>query len=42
MFARNVRPAVSLLLLMTVLCGLVYPIAITGIARIGVSRSGRG
>jgi K+-transporting ATPase ATPase C chain len=34
MFARSVRPAVSLLLLMTVLCGLAYPIAITGIARL--------
>jgi potassium-transporting ATPase KdpC subunit len=33
MFAKSVRPAVSLLLLMTVLCGLAYPFAITGIAR---------
>lgn len=34
MFAKNVRPAVSLLLLMTVLCGLAYPFVITGIARL--------
>jgi len=34
MFARSVRPALSLLLLMTVLCGLLYPIAITGIAQL--------
>jgi K+-transporting ATPase ATPase C chain len=33
MFAKSVRPAVSLLLLMTLLCGLAYPLAITGIAR---------
>jgi len=33
MFAKSVRPAVSLLLLMTVICGLAYPLAITGIAR---------
>ncbi len=33
MFAKSVRPAVSLLLLMTAICGLVYPLAITGIAR---------
>jgi potassium-transporting ATPase KdpC subunit len=34
MFAKSVRPAVSLLLLMTVLCGLAYPLVITGIARL--------
>jgi potassium-transporting ATPase KdpC subunit len=34
MFARSARPAVSLLLLMTALCGLVYPLVITGIARV--------
>ncbi len=33
MFAKSVRPALSLLILMTVLCGLVYPLAITGVAR---------
>lgn len=33
MIAKSLRPAVSLLLLMTALCGLVYPLVITGIAR---------
>src|SRR5476651_1940601 len=33
MFTKSVRPAVSLLVLMTVLCGLAYPFAIAGIAR---------
>ena len=32
MMSRYLRPAISLLLLMTVLCGLAYPLAITGIA----------
>ncbi|MBS0388144.1 MAG: potassium-transporting ATPase subunit KdpC [Proteobacteria bacterium] len=32
MTAKNLRPAITLLLLMTALCGLVYPLAITGIA----------
>lgn len=34
MIAKNLRPAISLLLLMTALCGLVYPLAITGIASV--------
>jgi len=34
MFTRTVRPAVSLLLAMTVLTGIVYPLVITGIARV--------
>lgn len=34
MIAKNVRPAISLFLLMTALCGLAYPLAITGIARL--------
>ena len=33
MFARNLRAAIILLLLMTVLCGVVYPVVITVIAR---------
>jgi potassium-transporting ATPase KdpC subunit len=33
MFARTVRPAVSLLLAMTVLVGIAYPLVITGIAK---------
>jgi K+-transporting ATPase ATPase C chain len=34
MIAKSFRPAISLLLLMTTLCGLVYPLVITGIARV--------
>ena len=34
MIAKNLRPAIGLLLLMTVMCGLAYPLAITGIARL--------
>lgn len=34
MFARSLRPAVSLLALMTVILGLVYPLLITGVARV--------
>ncbi len=34
MFTKSVRPALALLLVMTVLCGLIYPIIITGIARV--------
>ncbi|HVO00114.1 MAG TPA: potassium-transporting ATPase subunit KdpC [Steroidobacteraceae bacterium] len=32
MNANPMRPAIGLLLLMTILCGLVYPLAVTGIA----------
>jgi potassium-transporting ATPase KdpC subunit len=42
MFAKSVRPAVSLLLLMTVLCGLAYPFVITGIARLTFPLQARG
>ena len=41
-FARNVRPAVSLLLLMTAICGLVYPIAVTGISRMSFPAQAAG
>ena len=34
MYSRIVRPAVSLLILMTVLLGIVYPVLITGIAKV--------
>jgi K+-transporting ATPase ATPase C chain len=34
MFVRSLRPAVSLLALMTVVLGLVYPLLITGVARV--------
>jgi K+-transporting ATPase ATPase C chain len=42
MFARSLRPAVSLLLLMSVLCGLAYPFAITGIARLAFPAQAEG
>jgi K+-transporting ATPase ATPase C chain len=42
MFARLVRPAVSLLLVMTVLLGIVYPAAITGISRLAFPRQAEG
>ena len=34
MFARSLRPAVSLLLLMTALLGVVYPLVVTGVAQL--------
>jgi K+-transporting ATPase ATPase C chain len=34
MFTRTVRPALTLLLVMTALTGIVYPLVITGIARV--------
>ena len=33
MFTRYVRPSISLLFVMTLLLGVVYPLAITGLAR---------
>jgi K+-transporting ATPase ATPase C chain len=42
MFARTVRPAISLLLVMTALLGIVYPVAITGIARAVFPRQAQG
>lgn len=42
MSVRLVRPAVSLLLVMTVLLGVVYPVAITGIARLAFPRQAEG
>ena len=33
MFTRYIRPSLSLLFVMTVLLGVVYPVAITGLAR---------
>ena len=42
MLARTVRPAVSLLLAMTVLCGIVYPLVITGIAGIAFPHQAAG
>ncbi len=42
MFAKSVRAACSLLLLMTVLCGLAYPLAITGIAKLAFPAQAAG
>jgi len=42
MSMRIVRPALSLLVLMTVLLGIVYPLAITGIARVAFPRQSAG
>jgi len=42
MFTRTVRPALSLLLVMTLLTGIVYPLVITGIARVVFPRQAAG
>src|SRR3974390_881201 len=42
MFARTVRPAVSLLLAMTALVGIIYPLVITGIATVTFPRQAAG
>src|SRR3974390_2960446 len=42
MFARTVRPAVSLLLAMTALVGIIYPLVITGIARVAFPNQAAG
>jgi K+-transporting ATPase ATPase C chain len=42
MFARIVRPAVSLFVVMTVLLGIVYPLVITGIAKVAFPRQAEG
>jgi K+-transporting ATPase ATPase C chain len=42
MFVRLIRPAISLLVIMTVLLGLVYPLAITGLARAAFPRQAEG
>ena len=38
MFVRLIRPAVSLLVLMTILLGIVYPLVITGVAKVAFPR----
>jgi potassium-transporting ATPase KdpC subunit len=42
MFARLIRPAVSLLLVMTLLLGIVYPLVITGVARVAFAHQAEG
>ncbi len=42
MFTRTLRPALSLLLVMTVLTGLAYPLLITGIARVAFPQQAAG
>ena len=42
MFVRLIRPAVSLLALMTILLGIVYPLIITGVAKVAFSRQAEG
>lgn len=42
MFMRLIRPAVSLLALMTILLGIVYPLVITGAARVVFPRRAEG
>ena len=42
MFVRLIRPAISLLVIMTMLLGLVYPLAITGLARVTFPRQAEG
>jgi potassium-transporting ATPase KdpC subunit len=42
MFARTIRPAVTLLLVMTALLGIVYPLVITGIAKVAFPRQAAG
>src|SRR3974390_1492638 len=42
MFARTVRPAVSLLIVMTALVGIAYPLVITGVAKVAFPRQAEG
>jgi len=42
MFVRLMRPAISLLVLMTVLLGIVYPLVITGVAKVAFPRQANG
>ena len=42
MFLRTLRPALTLLLLMTVLTGIAYPLLITGIARLAFPQQAAG
>jgi K+-transporting ATPase ATPase C chain len=42
MFVKFIRPAISLLVLMTLLLGLVYPLVITGLAKAAFPRQAEG
>src|ERR1700733_10377549 len=42
MFVRSIRPAVSLLIAMTILLGIAYPLLITGIAKVAFPRQAEG
>lgn len=42
MFAQLIRPAVSLLVLMTLLLGIIYPFAITGVAKLAFPHQAAG
>src|ERR1022692_4783743 len=42
MFVRFIRPAVTLLALMTILVGIVYPFVITGVAKVAFPRRAEG
>jgi K+-transporting ATPase ATPase C chain len=42
MFARLLRPALSLLVVMTILLGTVYPLLITGVAKLAFPRQAEG
>ncbi len=42
MYARTIRPAVTLLLVMTALLGIIYPLVITGIARLAFPQQAAG
>jgi potassium-transporting ATPase KdpC subunit len=42
MFVRLIRPAVTLLVLMTLILGIVYPLVITGVARVAFPHQAEG
>ena len=42
MLLRLCRPALSLLLAMTLLCGIVYPLALTALAQLAFPRQAAG
>jgi K+-transporting ATPase ATPase C chain len=42
MFVRLIRPAISLLVVMTILLGIVYPLVITGVATVAFPRRAEG